>query len=246
MNLFKRSLFAVSVLFVLVGMTATASAQSIEKTTIRIHLQDSISESQYEAFVTDTYNSFDSAGLDGVFLANGGWTWLTDTGWNWAEIEGSATDVDNEISDLENDSRVDDVTVLNTDNPDSSTLSDLILHGERDIRERAVIESSASQYKTVMVRAEFDSSLSSNDKLDFLDETFEDYANAELGGVMITSGDWNWIEIDGEASVVDSKVDALENASELTNVQTLDSVISSSQTYESLTSHSFEDVGRSN
>jgi hypothetical protein len=246
MNLFKRSLFAISALFVLVGMTATASAQSIEKTTIRIHLDDSISESQYEAFVTDTYSSFDSAGLDGVLVANGGWSWLTDKGWNWAEIEGTPTDVDNEISDLENDSRVDDVTVLNTDNPSSSTFSNLILHGESDIRERAVAESSASQYKTVMVRAEFDSSLSSSAKLDFLDQKFDDYANDGLGGVMVAEGNWNWIEIDGKASVVDSKVDALQNASELTNVQTLDSVISSSQTYENLTSHSFEDVGRSN
>jgi len=246
MNLLKRSLFAISALFVLVGMTATASAQSIEKTTIRIHLEDSVSESQYESFFTDTYSSFDSEGLDGVFVTEGSWNWVVQGGWNWAEIEGSPTDVDNEISDLENDSRVDDVTVLNTDNSDSSTFSNLILHGESDIRERAVVESSASQYKTVMVRARFDSSLSSSDKLDFLDETFENYANDDLGGVMTATGGWSWIELDGETEAVESMVEDLGTNPAFSSVEILDSVVSDSPTYETLTSHSFQDVGDSN
>lgn len=69
--------------------------------------------------------------------------------------------------------------------------------------------------KRVYHRADFDSSLSEQDKLNFIDHQFTDCANNGVDGVIIGCGGEGVFILEGEQEVVEGQINKLVNAAEL-------------------------------
>ncbi|MFB6351473.1 MAG: hypothetical protein ABEN55_23970, partial [Bradymonadaceae bacterium] len=146
-----------SLLFLALGVPSTAVAGDLEKASIRTQFDSSLDQSHRVNFTDDKFSLYDSNGLDGYIATNDTFSVFV--------LEGDETTVEDAIDDLQTDSRLTSVTVLDRSYPSSATHSALASHTELDPRNSADAEVYSSEVKKVRVRAKFASGQSDTEKL---------------------------------------------------------------------------------
>jgi len=112
--------------------------------------------------------------------------------------------------------------------------------------------STAAALEKQFVRYDFVSGTQQSERVNFVDEKYNDYASVGLDGVIFAGAESGVIIIEGKDEDVSDQVNTLKNDSRLTNVQSVDTTHPSSSTLSNLRSHTeldprgFADVSKSN
>jgi hypothetical protein len=201
-------IFAAVFMFVALGAPSTAMAD-LKRATVSFEFESSTGSEDRVGFVDEKYTEYDGDNIDGYIAAHKRWGAIV--------IESQESLIDSEIDDLNNDSRLAEVTVLDEVYPDTESFTSLGTHTELDVRNTASAAKSADTYKRSYVRARFASGLSDSEKVNWHDEHFSDFTDAGLGGLFILGHGHNFItiEIEGKTSEVDCWLGRLEDDPDL-------------------------------
>jgi hypothetical protein len=88
--------------------------------------------------------------------------------------------------------------------------------------------------KQATVSWEFDSSLSSDERVAFVDERFDEYDDDDIDGYVAAHKRWGVMVIEASESTIDSELGDLTNDSRLSEVEVLDQVYPDTPTFGSL------------
>lgn len=165
---------------------APASAFADKRVTVRAELNNSLTQSDRVSYANQQYNDYSADGLAGVIHIGENSEYLV--------LEGPDSNVDTEITDLQNNWRTTSVSVVAETDELSWNLGGLSSHTEDDLHATFAAES-FNQNERRTLRAEVDSGV---DAKQFADTYSNAIAKDGLGGVMIIGEGDNWIEVELE------------------------------------------------
>jgi hypothetical protein len=209
-NSLRTSLGLIAVLLLL---AAPASAFALKRVTVRAELDSSLTQSDRTDYANTQFQDYKSDGLKGVILMG--------TTSQYLVLEGPASNVDTEISDLTNNWRIQSVTTTSSTFYPIWTFSSLESHTETDAYTTSPDDSFSNNLRKSL-RAQFTSGV---DTQQFADEYAEGIQQAELGGVMVLGndgGEWIEIELEGDPTYVKYWIKMLKEDDDLTDATVVD------------------------
>jgi len=222
--------FALLALFI-----APATAFADKQVTIRAELDSSLTKSQRISYADQQFNDYNSDGLTGIIHIDDSTQYLT--------LEGPASNIDTELTELESNWRTTTVTTLSETYSPTWSFNDLSSHTEDDTYNKYEADS-FSNLKRQTLRAKFSDG---TDTQAFVQTVGNEIGEDGLGGVMIVGPGSEWIEmeLEGDPTYVDYWTKKFYTDSDLTDVVLVNSDSNvSSRLYDYLWTHTNGDAQR--